>query len=426
MPGTDALITNRKVAICGCDNRKNLTSKAASDGDDKGVVLETLKSRKATSAFDTPSQVVIAAYNHEDMLDTSDEPHEVPVHGTYFNKVWTLGNGGSKVTNGDMRIVRQYVRASRLFIPRDGAEHMPERLPVEIPGESAIPAVYVGISGVAIQHVFMRDKTKDKATVFEEQPAPMARLVRQNNRVLQYLPVEPLQNLKVSDDAGHQPSHCTLYHRNGIDTHWVYHATPLGIIEPPKELIDRLNIFLSIYHLGSMPTKPAVDLEMARRLGWKQMGGIEAMIYEVMNAMAEGSLPNVCDIESLTTNGTTMQETAADPEEPPVSSDEPVDVQELENLDPHRARQYHDAITELTVRAVDWKPLIDTLNVRRPIQAEVLSMVETLGDYFGEEAADGARFSRVDLDEIDETTKVWLMSRRPTVIARLAVVFIRR
>ncbi|KAH7177703.1 hypothetical protein DER46DRAFT_495581, partial [Fusarium sp. MPI-SDFR-AT-0072] len=241
---------------------ENLTSQAASDGDDEGTVLKTLKSRKVTSAWDEPNQAVIAAYNHEDMLNSNDEPHQVPVHGTYFNNVWTPGNRGSKVTNGDMRIVRKYVRASRLFIPRDGAKHMTERLPVEIPGpESATPAVYVGISGVVIQHVFMRDKAKvnkvsfadntesfdlraepsnvvagintifhegctvpgnisrlkrfvkDKATVFEEQPAPMERLVRQNNRVLQYLPIEPLQNLKVSDDAGRQPSHSTLYQR---------------------------------------------------------------------------------------------------------------------------------------------------------------------------------------------------------------------
>ncbi|KAL7766284.1 hypothetical protein ACKLNR_004200 [Fusarium oxysporum f. sp. zingiberi] len=136
------------------------------------------------------------------------------------------------------------------------------RLPVEIPGpESATPAVYVGISRVAIQHVFMRNKAKvnkvsfadntesfdlraepsnvvagintifhegctvpgnisrlkrlvkDKTTVFEEQPAPMERLVRQNNRVLQYLPVEPVQNRKASDDAGHQPSYRILNRR---------------------------------------------------------------------------------------------------------------------------------------------------------------------------------------------------------------------
>ncbi|CZR38694.1 uncharacterized protein FPRO_06115 [Fusarium proliferatum ET1] len=133
----------------------------ASDGDDEGAVLKTLKSRKATSAWDSQSQVVISTYNHEDMLDTHDEPHQVPVHGIYFDKVWTVGNAGSKVTNGDMRIIRKYVRASRLFIPRDGAKHMPDCLTVESPGpESAAPAVYVGISWVAIQHVFMRDKTK--------------------------------------------------------------------------------------------------------------------------------------------------------------------------------------------------------------------------------------------------------------------------
>ncbi|KAF5593594.1 hypothetical protein FPANT_5104 [Fusarium pseudoanthophilum] len=144
---------------------------------------------------------------------------------------------------------------------------------------------------------------KDKATVFEEQPVPMARLMRQNNRVLQYLPVEPLQDLKVNDDDGRQPSHRTLDHRNGIDTHWMYHATPLGIVEPPKEPIDRLNVFLSTHSLDSTPTNPevhvvylyfmakksdnlelemfgrmpAVDLEMTRRLYWKQMGGIEAL-----------------------------------------------------------------------------------------------------------------------------------------------------
>ncbi|KAF5628989.1 uncharacterized protein FTJAE_8694 [Fusarium tjaetaba] len=144
----------------------------------------------------------------------------------------------------------------------------------------------------------------------------------------------------------------------------------------------------------------------------------DGMIHELMNAMAEGSLPNVGDIEPVTTNGTATQETTIDPEEPPVSSDDPLDAKELETLDPHRARQYHDATTEFIVRTVDWKPLIDTLNVRRPIQAEVLSMVETMWDDFGEEAADGARLSRVDPKEIDETTKFRLISRLFTVIAR--------
>ncbi|KAI7766028.1 hypothetical protein LZL87_001141 [Fusarium oxysporum] len=242
------------------------------DEDDKVTVLSATmplgkepsgrKSRNATSAWDQPNQTVVAAYNHEDMLDSNDEPHQVPVHGTYFNNVWIPGHRGSKVTNKDMRIVRKYVRASRLFIPGDGAKHMPERLPVEtLDPESATPAVYVGISGVVIQHVFMRDKAKvnkvsfadntesfdlrvepsnlvagintifhegctvpgnisrlkrflkDKATVFEEQPTPMERLMRQNNRVLQYLPIKPVQNRKASDDAGHQPSYRILNRR---------------------------------------------------------------------------------------------------------------------------------------------------------------------------------------------------------------------
>ncbi|KAG9501203.1 hypothetical protein J7337_006887 [Fusarium musae] len=82
----------------------------------------------------------------------------------------------------------------------------------------------------------------------------------------------------------------------------------------------------------------------------------DGMIHELMNAMAEGSLPKVGDIESLTANGTTTQETTTDPEEPPVSSDELLDAQELETLDPNRAHQYHDATT------ANWKPLIDALN----------------------------------------------------------------
>ncbi|KAF5248927.1 hypothetical protein FANTH_5730 [Fusarium anthophilum] len=248
---TDETGRGRRVLVPSISLSENLTSQAASGGEDKGAVVKTLKSRKATSVSGTPSQVVIAAYNHEDMLDSNEEPHEVPVHGTYYNKIWTPGHSGSKTTNGDMRIVQQYVSASRLFIPRDGAKHTQHRLPVEIPGESATQAVYMVVLRVAIQHVLMRDKTKvnkvsfadntesfdlraepsnvvaeintifyedntvpgnisrlerfvkDKATVFEEQLAPMARLVRQNNRVLQYLPVEPLQNLKVSDDPGH-------------------------------------------------------------------------------------------------------------------------------------------------------------------------------------------------------------------------------
>jgi hypothetical protein len=53
-------------------------------------------------------------------------------------------------------------------------------------------------------------------------------------------------------------------------------------------------------------------------------------------------------------------------------------------------------------------------------------MTETLRDDFGGEAADGARLSRVDPNEIDKTTKVQLMSRLLSVIARLAGVFIRR
>ncbi|KAL9563141.1 hypothetical protein ACKAV7_012883 [Fusarium commune] len=135
--------------------------------------------------------------------------------------------------------------------------------------------------------------------------------------------------------------------------------------------------------------------------------------------MAEGSLPNVGDIGPLTTNGVTTQETIADHQEPPVSSDEPVDVQELETLGPHRARQYHDAITELNVRTFDWELQVNILDTRRPIQAEVLSMVETLWHDFGKEVADGARLSRLDSSEIDEMTKVRLISRRPTVFARL-------
>ncbi|KAF4495142.1 hypothetical protein FAGAP_8724 [Fusarium agapanthi] len=326
---TDETGRARRMPVPSISSSENLTSQAASDGDDQGAVLKTLKSRKATSAFDTPSQVVIAAYNHEDMLDTNDEPHE----------------------------------------------HMPDRLPVEIPGESATPAVYVGILWVAIQHVFMRDKTKvnkvsfadntesfdlraepsnvvagintvfhedytvpgnisrlkrfvkDKATVFEEKPAPMTRLLRQNNRVLQYLPVEPLQNLEVSDDAGHQPSHRTLYHRNGIDTHWMYHATPLGVVEPPKKLIDRLNVFLSIHPLDSIPTNAAVHVKLEDLVYDKEQMVFkwDGMIREVMNAMAEGSLPNEGDIESLTTNGATTQETTVGPQEPPVPADEPID-----------------------------------------------------------------------------------------------------
>ncbi|KAK2132802.1 hypothetical protein NOF04DRAFT_1272137 [Fusarium oxysporum II5] len=230
---TDATGHGTRAPVPSTGLSENLTSQTASDGDNEGTVLKTLKSRKATSAWVQPNQTVIAAYYHEDMLDSNDEPHQVPVHGTYFDNVWTPGNSGSTVTNGDMRIVRKYVRASRLFIPRDGAKHMPGRLPVKIPGpESATPAVYVGISRVAIQHVFMRNKAKvnkvsftdntesfdlraepsnvvagintifhegctvpgnisrlnrfvkDKTTVFEEQPAPMERLVRQNNRVL--------------------------------------------------------------------------------------------------------------------------------------------------------------------------------------------------------------------------------------------------
>ncbi|KAF5554561.1 hypothetical protein FPHYL_8436 [Fusarium phyllophilum] len=356
------------------------TSQAASDGDDEGAVLKTLKSRKATSAFHTPSQVVIATYNHEDKLNTNDEPHEVPVHGTYFTK---------------------YVRASRLLIPRDGAKHMPDRLPVEIPGpESATPTVYVGIAGVAIKYVFMRDKTKvnkvsfadntesfdlraepsnvvagintifheDKATVFEEQPAPMARLVRQNNRVLQYLPVEPLQNLKIRIGCimRHLWGSLNLLRSSSTDSI----SSCQYILWTRCQQNQQFTLYLYFMSENSdnlesevFGRMPAVDLEMTRRLGWKQMGGIEAnnmrvelalrlgkkledlvydrnqmvfkwdgMIHEVMNAMAEGSLPNVGDIESLTTNGTITQETTADPEEPPVSSDEPVDVQELEIL----------------------------------------------------------------------------------------------
>ncbi|KAF5254928.1 hypothetical protein FOXYS1_14341 [Fusarium oxysporum] len=263
---TDATGHGTRAPVPSTGLSENSTSQTASDGDNEGTVLKTLKSRKATSAWVQPNQTVIAAYHDEDMLDSNDEPHQVPVHGTYFDNVWTPGNSGSTVTNGDMRIVRKYVRASRLFIPRDGAKHMPDRLPVEIPGpESATPAVYVGISRVAIQHVFMRNKAKvnkvsfadntesfdlraepsnvvagintifhegctvpgnisrlkrfvkDKTTVFEEQPAPMERLVRQNNRVLQYLPIEPVQNRKASDDAGHQPSY-RIVNRRELET----------------------------------------------------------------------------------------------------------------------------------------------------------------------------------------------------------------
>ncbi|KAF4945926.1 hypothetical protein FGADI_11587 [Fusarium gaditjirri] len=403
---------------------------AASDGDGEGTVLKTLKSRKIISAWDEPNLAVTAAYNHEDMLDSNDYPQQVPVHGTYFNNVWKPGNRGSKVTNKDMRIVRKYVRATRLFIPRDGVKHMTKRLPVEIPApESATPAVYVSVNKVSfkdttesfdlkvepsnvmagINTIFYEGCTvpgnisqlkrfvKDKATVFEEQPTSMARLVRQNNRVRQYLPIEPLQNRKASDDAGHQPSQ-RITNRREPETILIGSKPVLGQARP--EL------------LGGKCHKRAILDQMVFK--W------DGMIHEVMNAMAEGSLPNAVDMEPLMTNGTMTQETTADAQEPPMSPDEPADVQKLQTLYPHRARQYRDATTELTVRVVDWKPLVDMFNTKMLMQAEVLSLVGILWHNFGKEVADGVHHSRADPSEIDEATKVRFPLRLPTVLARLA------
>ncbi|KAL5609129.1 hypothetical protein FOVSG1_003810 [Fusarium oxysporum f. sp. vasinfectum] len=104
---TDAMGHGTRAPVPSTGLSENLTSQTASDGDNEGTVLKTLKSRKATSAWVQPNQTVIAAYHHEDMLDSNDEPHQVPVHGTYVDNVWTPGNSGSTVTNGDMRIVRK-------------------------------------------------------------------------------------------------------------------------------------------------------------------------------------------------------------------------------------------------------------------------------------------------------------------------------
>ncbi|SCN73497.1 uncharacterized protein FFB20_04362 [Fusarium fujikuroi] len=330
------------------------------------------------------------------MLDTHDEPHQVPVHGIYFDKVWIVGNAGSKVTNGDMRIIRKYVRASRLFIPRDGAKHMPDCLPVEIPvPESATPAVYVGISWVAIQHVFMRDKTKvnkvsfggntesfdlraepsnvvaeintifheectDKATGFEEQPAPMARLVRQNNRVLQYLPIEPIQNLNsksYADNGGlYQyapaiPRDCFWNpFQRGILVSLTGDAQTIGPVwkqmkgveaEVPFDQSLKLSSQSWTEHVQNLTianaaseefrshleTRNNMRVKLALQLGKKLKDLVydrEQVVFK-WDGMIHVSLPNEGDIEPLTTDGAATQENTVDSKEPPVSPDEPID-----------------------------------------------------------------------------------------------------
>ncbi|KAF9768526.1 hypothetical protein IL306_014175 [Fusarium sp. DS 682] len=90
---------------------ENMTSEAASDGEDEANVLRNLKTRKGTSASDEPVRTVVAAYQDGNVLGFNGEPIQVSMNGTYFNKLWTQGASGLRLTNSDMRVAQKYSQA---------------------------------------------------------------------------------------------------------------------------------------------------------------------------------------------------------------------------------------------------------------------------------------------------------------------------
>ncbi|CCT67218.1 uncharacterized protein FFUJ_13413 [Fusarium fujikuroi IMI 58289] len=292
------------------------------------------------------------------MLDTHDEPHQVPVHGIYFDKVWIVGNAGSKVTNGDMRIIRKYVRASRLFIPRDGAKHMPDCLPVEIPvPESATPAVYVGISWVAIQHVFMRDKTKvnkvsfggntesfdlraepsnvvaEINTIFHEECTSYA----DNGGLYQYAPAIPRdcfwnpfqRGILVSLTGDAQTIGPVWKQMKGVEAEVPFDQSLKLSSQSWTEHVQNLSIAnaASEEFRSHLETRNNMRVKLALQLGKKLKDLVydrEQVVFK-WDGMIHVSLPNEGDIEPLTTDGAATQENTVDSKEPPVSPDEPID-----------------------------------------------------------------------------------------------------
>ncbi|KAF4343170.1 hypothetical protein FBEOM_2884 [Fusarium beomiforme] len=239
-------------------------------------------------------------------------------------------------------------------------------------------------------------------------------------RAFQYLPVEPIQNRRVGTDAKYRPSHRTLYTRNSRDTHWMYHATPLGIFEPSEELIDRLNVFLARHPLDPMPINLAVQ-------GVLLYSRIKSPTLEP-EGFSNGKRPvPAVDLEpfilylpywlrfhekgilvSLTGDAQKVgpiwkqikgKEVIANPQ-PTQASDEPVERQELETLDPEQTCRYCDAINELAVRAIDWEPLLDAPSAERPAQAEALATAVSLWRDLGREVADAVRSVQLNSEEL--------------------------
>lgn len=73
----------------------------------------------------------------------------------------------------------------------------------------------------------------------------MGQIVSQNARVLGHIPAEPPLNRRVTPTGPGQPTHEGLYlERNGADSHFTIRVPLLGILDPPTELRDSLQVLL--------------------------------------------------------------------------------------------------------------------------------------------------------------------------------------
>ncbi|KAJ3528738.1 hypothetical protein NM208_g10071 [Fusarium decemcellulare] len=185
------------------------------------------------------------------------------------------------------------------------APMLEERLMMDRPpnGEN-IPSAYVGICGITLQPAFMRPKLNDHTntaagiqiiaeptqqecerntimhegvtvagnltkmktmmlhndTQFLEEPDPIGKVLKQNARLIEYVPAEPVMNIRPTAAGRGQPCLEHLYKElGGADSHYQLRVPPLGVWTPSPVLLERLNLILDAHPFDPVPLNIALQ-----------------------------------------------------------------------------------------------------------------------------------------------------------------------
>lgn len=270
--------------------------------------------REPKSTDDDLGQTLVV--KEGERLATTDDgtPVQAPLAGSYTTRIWRITSDGFKVLVQPCRILEVLPRACQLWLPQDDYKKtfkgMQDRLPVHVLGpEEKVPRVYVGVSSLTAQPVYMQPRINRGGTMdyqdnfrkvdlkmepsrkiagsytilheaclvagnlgqlkrlvvdnnrsFPSEPSLMEKMAYQNKRALEFLPVEPLAATFPRKRGSERPDMAHFYRAKlGLDALYEHTIPPLGVLDPPGELIVRLYQFLSRYGRDPMPLNLALQ-----------------------------------------------------------------------------------------------------------------------------------------------------------------------